>query len=204
MLSAQESLPDPAAPVTIEPGFRRPIGLSIHPPRAVGQRLHWDLLERGIPHPQYFHLTLKYAFLPAVDLSDRLDELERLLLHRPPPLLRSNGVLASAETYCHLLLIHPSADLMRLHEDVIELFRGCGEVVNPLTARFEGAGYNPHITLSYGYCAEDFEMRDTLFAEFEPSIRFEAPSVELYEKAGESDFDLPEDTVRSFRFAAAR
>jgi 2'-5' RNA ligase len=183
-------------------------GLSIHLPRALEQRLRWGLGERGIPHPPHFHLTLKYPFLPTVDMSGRLDSLERLIRDRPALHLRSAGMLPSPSTYCHLLLIQPSAELLRLHADVMELLRGCGPVVNPVTSQFEGSGYNPHVTLSYGAGAEDFEMRDALFAEYEPTIEFEARSVELFEKEVEGNSVAREGDsaqragARSFRFAA--
>jgi 2'-5' RNA ligase len=180
-------------------------GLSIHPPRAVEQRLHWALEERGIPHPTHFHLTLKYPFLPLVDLSGPFEQLERLIASRPALALSSTGMLASRETYCHLLLLRQAPELMRLHAEIMAVLGGCGPAVNPMTSLFEGAGYNPHLTLSYGSSVAEFEIRDALFAEWEPNIRFEAKSVELYEKDLDGESPLARGSLsRSFRFAEPR
>ncbi len=114
-------------------------------------------------------------------------------------------MLASPSTFCHLLLLQQSDELMCLHQEVMELLDGCGPAVNPMTSLFEGAGYNPHLTLSYGSSLEEFEIRDALFAEWEPSIRFEARSVELYEKDVDGGSDLMSGSLtRSFRFAAVK
>jgi len=88
---------------------------------------------------------------------------------------------------------------MRLHEDVMALFGSCGRPANPETSRFEGPGYNPHVTLSYGSCVADFEIQDAHFTEYAPSIQFEAKSVTLYEKPTPGKTTAA--AARSFRFA---
>lgn len=177
-------------------------GLALYLPPAVEDRLRRDLAERGLPCPTRFHLTLKYSFLPKTNLDREWERLERLIAGCPPLRLQSSGLLASADTYCHLLLIQPLPELMQLHEHVMDLLGDCGPLVSPETARFEGTGYTPHITVGYGACSSDFEMHQAMLAEYEPAVHFLARSVERVDRAlagGEEGWSRA--ITKSFRFA---
>lgn len=178
-------------------------GLALYPPPAVDRRLRRDLSDRGLPCPLRFHVTLKYSFVPIGDLKDRWAALARLVSRRPPLQLRSSGLFASAETFCHLLLISPDPSLMQLHEEVMALLDPCGPLVSPETVRFEGAGYLPHITLGYGACATDFEVHHAQLADYEPAIAFEVRAVDRVDSPLDSERRPRGRTVaRSFRFGA--
>jgi 2'-5' RNA ligase len=153
--------------------------LALYPPSFIDRRLRRDLSERGLPCPHRFHVSLKYSFVPAHEMTDEWEQLQALVASLPPLRLRSSGMLASAATYCHLLLIEQDPALMRLHECAMSILGTGGALISPETAAFEGKGFNPHITLGYGSSSDDFEQHHVLLADYEPVVEF---SVEVVER----------------------
>ena len=176
--------------------------LSIYPPPSIDRRLARDLTVRGLPLPHRFHLTLKYSFLPSATRPPDWEALERLIASHGTLHLRTTGLLASDATFCHLLLVAQDQELMRLHSDVMTILEHAGQLTSPQTSEFEGAGYNPHITVGYGSSEDDFAQQHALFQEYEPRFEFEARSVELVRShVGAESENEKHEIVRSFSLA---
>jgi 2'-5' RNA ligase len=154
-------------------------GLAAYPPAGVQQQLRRELDERGVGYPHRFHLTLKYAFVPTDRSSCTFTALSEVIASSPPLRLRSSGRLVSEDTLCHLLLIEQSPELMRLHEKLAALLTPAGRLLSPDTGRFEGVGYNPHITIAYGSTIDEFRHYTELLAGYEPQIAFDVSTIEL-------------------------
>lgn len=154
-------------------------GLALYPPAEIQQRLRRNLDERGIPYPHRFHITLKYGFIPDERSACSVADLAEMVASFPSLRLRSAGRLASEGTLCHLLLMEPDPVLMRLHWELATLLVPAGRLLSPDTARFEGEGYNPHITIAYGSTLEEFRRYTALLADYEPRFEFDVHTVEL-------------------------
>ena len=154
-------------------------GLALYPPPEIQQQLRRDLDARDIPYPHRFHVTLKYAFIPTNGSGRSVADLASLVGAYPHLLMRSNGRLASEATLCHLLLIEQDPTLMRLHRELGALLCPAGRLLSPDTGRFEGAGYNPHITIAYGSSVDEFRRFTARLDGYEPQFEFEVQSVEL-------------------------
>jgi 2'-5' RNA ligase len=93
--------------------------------------------------------------------------------------MRSSERLESEGTLCHLLLMEQTPTLMCLHRELQALLGPAGRLLSPDTGRFEGAGYNPHVTIAYGSTPDEFRRFTARLAGYDPHFEFEVRSVEL-------------------------
>jgi 2'-5' RNA ligase len=173
--------------------------LFLHPPDEVSGRLARDLRARGMTGPNRFHVTLKSAFVPLDEFDAALERLAELAAVCPPLRLRSHRLHANAETLCHLLMLEPHRDLLRLHAEVTALLDPVTRLVRPDNSQFEGEGYAPHITLAYGANDEEFARHRALLDGYTPRLEFEVRQVDLARTAVAGDRPWGETAlVRAF------
>lgn len=121
------------------------------------------------------HITLKYPFLPTIDLGIIKKNLEQLGEMATPFTMQLNGIrYFEGDSYTVYVAIKDEEPVVKLHLSVLHGLQGIAETT------FERSGYRPHITIGTNISASTFPAIKENLSKQKVRLETRADSLSLF------------------------